>query len=310
MATVRANSGGDRIEARFVERSTDGPARPLASVIVVTYGRDAEELRQTLDGLASQSASSFEVILVDNGTGWDLRATQADYDEITGYVEFEENYGVNVGRNTAASIASGRVLVFLDDDAVPTNDFVEQHVRAHDRYDIVAARGRVRPKTSSLYNWMGPRYDLGDESFPHPLDLEGNLSIRRDVFEEVSGFDEDVFGHEGIHLTAKILDRYDLESTIYYPEAVVYHDYVDGFLGLVEKKARNDHHRRLLRQRRPALFDVYQRYGVEVTAVDEAPLPVKVLLFAVGRLSDLLTPVVRYTSSYDRPTRTSIRRGG
>lgn len=310
MGTVRANLGDDRIETRYVERATDGPSNPLASVVVVTYRRDAEELRQTLDALASQTASSFEVIIVDNGTAWDLRTLQADYAEITGYVEFAENYGANVGRNTGASIAAGEVLVFLDDDAVPTNDFVEQHLRAHDDHDIVGARGRVRPKTMSLYNWMGPRYDLGDEAFPHPLDLEGNLSIRRDVFEEVSGFDEDVFGHEGILLTAEILDRYDLESTIYYPEAVIHHDYVDGFFGLVEKKARNDHHRRNLQQRRPALFDLYQRYDVERTAVEEASFPAKVLLFAISHLSDLLAPVVRYTASHDRPTRMSIRRGG
>lgn len=274
-----------------------------ASVVLVTYDRAIENLKPTLESLTAQDTESFEVLLLDNGTEWDLHGLQVDYEVVTVYVEFDRNYGVNLARNTGAAFANGQVLVFLDDDAVPRDDFVSQHLRAHQNNDIVGARGRVLSKSAGFFNRMGPRYDIGDESFPHPLDLEGNLSIDSDAFAAVGGFDEDIFGHEGLDLTVRLIERYDPEETIYYPDAVIRHDFVDGFFDYVEKRARHRHYRQQLSKRRPELFKVYDYYEYEPQDSSDDSITAKITLYAIKRIADALARLNRMRRSFDRPTR-------
>ncbi len=283
----------------------DRSDRPDASVIVVTYGRAVEDVRPALEGLRNQTETSFEVILLDGGTDWDLQALQSEYDVVTAYVEFDENYGVNVGRNVGAQIANGDVLVFLDDDGVPASDFVEHHVRAHRDLDIVAARGRIFPKTPSVYNQIAPRYDLGEESIPSPIDAEANASFDREVFESVGGFDEDIFGHEGLELTARLLERHDRETLRYVPGPVVYHDFADRFSTVVRKKTRHKYYKRELGRQNPGLFELYSNHDFETETEpdDRMPMAMRVVPFAVNRSAELLSRLWVRVYAKERPTK-------
>lgn len=293
------------VRTRVFDVDADRPDRPEASVVVVTYGRDIEDVRPALEGLGNQTETSFEVILLDGGTDWDLRALQSEYDVVTAYVEFEENYGVNVGRNVGAQLANGDVLVFLDDDAVPASDFVEHHVRAHRDQDIVAARGRIFPKTPSVYNQIAPRYDLGEESIPSPIDAEANASFDREVFEDVGGFDEDIFGHEGLELTARLLERHDRESLRYVPGPVVYHDFADRFSTVVKKKTRHKYYKEELGRKNPDLFELYSNHDFETETGtnDRVPMPMRVVPFAVNRSAELLSRLWVRVYAKDQPTK-------
>ena len=167
-------------------------AKPHASVVVVTYRTETSELRRTLDALANQTTFGFEVVLIDNGHQKDLTTIVRAYDVVRQYVRLRTNYGVTFARNLGAKLACSDLLVFLDNDAVPRQDFVTQHLRAHQEHDIVAARGKVLPRTENVYNRLQWWYDLGDEPFPFCLNIEGNTSFDRDVFLSQSGFDEDL----------------------------------------------------------------------------------------------------------------------
>lgn len=273
-----------------------------ATVIVVTYDREPDVLDRTVQSLADQDATSYEVLLVDNGLDWNLLERQTEYNVVTGYVEFDDNYGVNRGRNLGAHLANGEVLVFLDDDAVPAQDFVREHLNAHRKFDIVGARGRLYPKTSGPFSEFGPRYDMGDEAFPYPLTKEGNMSITADAFEAVGGFDEELYGHEGRELTARLVERYGAESTIYYPDAIVYHDYVDGFVDLVTKKARHNRYQQILENEGSEAMTLNDKYAAS-PPTENLSIVTKIYLYSVIRITDVLAAVLAWFKSYDTPTR-------
>jgi GT2 family glycosyltransferase len=109
------------------------------SVVVCTLDRCAS-LRRALEGLARQTFRRFEVIVV-NGPSSD------------GTAELLSGYPVRVGtcseahvsrsRNIGVRMAAGDVFAFLDDDAVPEPDWLEQLAGAYEDPTVAAAGGPV-----------------------------------------------------------------------------------------------------------------------------------------------------------------------
>lgn len=215
---------------------------PVATVVVVTYQIDRPDFERTIDALEGQTDTRFELVVVDNGTGWETSAALEDVSLRTMYVRLDGNHGVTTARNIGARLASTDLLVFLDDDAVPEPDFVAQHCMVHRNRDIVAARGKVVPLEGAIYNRLETHYDIGEQSVPYFINTEGNSSIDRDVFLEVGGFDERLegrAGHEGIELTRRLVESgVSREQIIYYPHAVIRHDFAESFSEYLRKKIR------------------------------------------------------------------------
>ena len=76
------------------------------------------------------------------------------------------------------------------------------------------------------------------------LNTEGNASIKRDALVAVGGFAA-MFGHEGVDLTGRLVERYGPDAVWYSPEPVIYHDYVSSFRGYLAKRFR---HGRMMRK--------------------------------------------------------------
>jgi GT2 family glycosyltransferase len=104
------------------------------SVVIPTFNRP-ELLARVMDGLAVQTwpRDRFEVIVVDDGG--DLAAAPvveaARGRGLPVVVERQANAGPAAARNRGIRRATGQVVVFLDDDCVPTTDWLEQHARGH-----------------------------------------------------------------------------------------------------------------------------------------------------------------------------------
>lgn len=264
----------EKIPNRYSKRigrslvTTGRETRPQASVIIVTYRTETSELRRTLDALASQTVSGFEIVLVDNDHREDLESVIGAYDIVRQYVRLHTNYGITFARNLGAKLARADLLVFLDDDAIPRLDFVEQHVLAHREHDIVAARGKVLPRTDSVYNRLQWWYDLGDEPFPFYLNIEGNTSFEREAFISLSGFDEDLLGragHEGVELTYRFIrSGYGRDKLIYYPDAVIHHDNASGLRSYLHKRITDRRNGRLLKTKHPELAEFIRSYPTPI----------------------------------------------
>jgi len=105
------------------------------TVIIPTHNQ-RERLRLVLCGLACQTTpkQDFEVLVVDDGctdgtadTVEEVRAAELPNARL---LSCGQNRGRNAARNMGLSSASGELAVFLDGDALPAPDLLEQYTRS------------------------------------------------------------------------------------------------------------------------------------------------------------------------------------
>jgi len=183
------------------------------SVIIPSYNRRAT-LEMVLRGLEQQTlpSDSFEVIVVLDGST-DDSAAMLERRQASGRLTYlrwhwQPNSGQAAARNTGVSLAQARVVLFLDNDIVPEPDLLAAHLRWHTQNTSLAVLGDCRivhePPASlchlgmwawweDLYHRRGlPGRQPGYRDF-----CAGNVSLRREDFLRVGGFDADFRGYGG-----------------------------------------------------------------------------------------------------------------
>lgn len=194
------------------------------SVIIVTYNR-TEDLKKCLESLSNQDDTDFEVIVVDN-SGTDFNSVKPYIDQ---YIKCPVNFNLSEGRNIGACCAKGRIVAFLDDDALVPTNYISSIKAAFETYDIYGLRGKALPKTDPDANKDAAGYDRGPNPFPTFCDLEGNSAFLRKIYLSMDGMDPLLFGHEGSDLTYRIAKKFNATNkVIYWPYTVIYHDNVTG----------------------------------------------------------------------------------
>jgi len=184
------------------------------SVIICSYNR-ANYIVQALKSLSVQSlpTSTFEVIVVDNNSTDDTASVCSEYmKENTGLNIFyltETQQGSSFARNTGAKHAHGELLVFMDDDAVAKEDFLERILAFFDEHpEAGGLGGRITPLyiphepkwmshfVSSLvgnFNYSNVLTTFSEDKYP----LESNMAVRKLDFDEIGGFNENLPGVKG-----------------------------------------------------------------------------------------------------------------
>jgi peptidoglycan/xylan/chitin deacetylase (PgdA/CDA1 family) len=271
---------------------------PAASVVVVTHETPAAELARTFGALGRQTDPGFELLVVDNGTGHDPESLLRGTGLSGTWFGLERNVGPNLARDFAAERARGDLLVFLDDDAVPADDFVASHLETY-REGATAVRGRILPLTRSVYNQLATNYDLGDDDFPYLLDIEGNTAVDRETYLDVGGFGDAPWGHEGLVLTERLLELVGRETVRYDPRPVIYHDYACSLAELVDIRVRHARAARDLDGHESAL-DLYQEYTLPANPTLQVRLS-DVVLYVLGEAIDSLTTAALRVGETVRP---------
>jgi len=194
------------------------------SVIIVTYNR-TQDLTGCLESLAKQDCADFETVVVDNGEN-DFEVFKQYVDQ---YVKCPINFVLSEGRNIGACCAKGKIIAFLDDDALVPPNYISSIKTAFETYDIFGLRGKVLLKSDPDANKEPRGYNLGNSAFPTFCDIEGNSAFLREVYISLDGMDPLLFGHEGIDLTYRIAKKYSvLNKVIYWPDTIIYHDAATG----------------------------------------------------------------------------------
>ena len=206
-----------------ISSSNARPANPLFSVIIVTYNRP-EDLVECCRSLRQQPSDPYEIIIVDNGDAAHKAASAAHNADI--YVDCPMNFFPSEARNIGAFLARGKILVFLDDDALVGQDYLNSVRKAFEKYDVIGLRGKILPKKKSIESCSTSIYDLGNSEFATISNIEGNNAFRRDAYLAVGGMDPLLFGHEGGEFNWRLVKKYNnLSAVIYWPETIIYHDY-------------------------------------------------------------------------------------
>ncbi|MFD1642625.1 glucosyl-dolichyl phosphate glucuronosyltransferase [Halohasta litorea] len=217
------------------------------SVVLCTYAEDMyNHFREAADSILSQTYGSVELVVIVDGTEAVYDQVVADYgtrDDVVIQCN-EENIGLLESRNRGASVASGDVVAFIDDDAVADERWIERLVRAYKDEEAIAAGGSMTPlwvagKPSFLpeeFHWLIGVTHRGFAEEPGEVrnTFGSNISFRADVFEALDGFDTDIGGRKGdrnlqggeTELCARLHDQYG-RGVWYEPEAEVGHKVFD-----------------------------------------------------------------------------------
>jgi len=237
---------------------------PIASVIIVTCNHSIL-LLENLESLKKQTTRDFETIIVDNSENdRNVESVVSQYN--ANYIKLYKNYGPCLARNVGIKYSRGNIVIFLDDDAIPAHNFVAEHIRAHKKYDIFGLRGKSLPRTPIIYNYLESHYDYGNKTIPCFINLEGNSSFRRDVLVGIGGFNPKLHlagGHEGLELTYRIIKKYkDKSKLIYYPNAVIYHDYSSNFIKYLKKALRHAKYRNKIKAQFKDIYKFFKEYNL------------------------------------------------
>jgi GT2 family glycosyltransferase len=183
-----------------------------------------------------------EVIVVDNGDGG-LEIDAAAARERVTVVSPRRNLGFAGGANEGAHRATGDALVFLNPDTVVATGGLEGLVRPLEdpEIGIVSARLRLLDQPELLNSagnevhvtgiaWaglFGEPASVVDEMRDVAFPTGAAMAIRRELFEQLGGFTEELFMYqEDLDLGWRV--RLRGLRVVVSPEADVYHDYEFG----------------------------------------------------------------------------------
>lgn len=182
------------------------------TVGILNYQRK-DALEQVLNSVRRQAYPDLEAIVVDNASG----------DEITGWIRsshpwcelvaLDANRGTSA-RNEIFSRARGEIIVMLDNDVYFDDPgAVAAAVAAFHRLPQAGCISfRVyHPQLQALHarDWCHSRpwQEAEFQEFETHYVTEGACAFRKQVFEKVEGYWEDLWiGHEGFDLSLRILD--------------------------------------------------------------------------------------------------------
>jgi len=120
---------------------------PRVSVIIPTYKR-ASTLHYVLDGLKCQTYRNFELVVVFKPCGDNTLSVLEQYrKDLSMKIVIQEDGFVTDAYNLGLEEAKGQIVAFLDDDAVPYPNWLEEHVRTYNEYSEV---GGVSGTTKSV----------------------------------------------------------------------------------------------------------------------------------------------------------------
>jgi glycosyltransferase involved in cell wall biosynthesis len=200
-----------------------------ASVIIPTRNRP-EKLKETLAGLTEQGLEGeFEIIVVDDGS---TPPVSIHNNESVPDIKVVRTEGLerSAARNSGAECARGEVLIFIDDDISVGPGFVQAHVEAQREFHQALAVGAIRlPEELMAKPFPRFRQALEQREVPRARGLvpsrnfctAANMSIPRQLFFQVGGFDKSMTSSEDQDLALRYTSREG--RIVFIPEATAIH---------------------------------------------------------------------------------------
>lgn len=196
---------------------------PVVSVIIVAYNTN-QLLIDCINSLKNQTNKNFEIIIVDNGKNEFVREKLLSLKLL--YIKCPTNLILSEGRNVGAYFAEGKIIAFLDDDAIAHQKWIESIISVFNNQNIYCVRGKVFPKEKNSFMNVKPHYNLGENYLLiNYIDTEGNSAFRKEIYRELYGMNPLLFGAEGFELSYRIQKYFGFGKIIYSPDMIIYHDY-------------------------------------------------------------------------------------
>lgn len=191
---------------------------PEISVIIPTYNR-RELLLRALESVFSQTHPIDEIVVIDDGStdGSEAAVRERHGDRIR-YV-WQVNAGVSAARNRGMSIANGKYFALLDsdDEWLPDKTTLQlEWLRAHPDFgmvlcDVERVDGEHRP-----IDIFRRRDTIPEDGWVlrwiihNPALAPASVMFRREVFEDIGGFDEDLRTAEDLDFHLRVAHRWKI----------------------------------------------------------------------------------------------------
>lgn len=169
------------------------------TVIIPTRNRP-DSLRRALAAIG-EVPSRVEVVVIDDGSRPPVGLEQAG----VRLLRNDTTEGPARSRNRAAREALGARIAFLDDDDIPLDGWIDALLAGSDRSSVGAVvTGSLRTGIDGTSRVSVPD-DGGALFLGVKLSvLAGTFAVRRDLFEQVGGFDDDLLYSEFTELWARL----------------------------------------------------------------------------------------------------------
>jgi glycosyltransferase involved in cell wall biosynthesis len=175
----------------------------LVSIVIPVYNA-AETLPSCLTAVFDSSYPSIQVIVVDDSST--DRSAEIAIPFPCQVLRLTQNMGAAAARNRGAALARGDVVFFLDADIVAPVDAIEHLVHTFETHPQVSAVFGSYQKNTVPTNFVSV-YKNFLHHFTHQISSEeavtfcaGFGAVRRQVFNELGGFDESQRALEDIEL--------------------------------------------------------------------------------------------------------------
>jgi glycosyltransferase involved in cell wall biosynthesis len=207
-----------------------------ATIQLCTYNR-AALLERVLDACFEQTLdpSDYEVVLVNDGSTDTTPEVieRAKQRATCRFVVIDQvNSGLAKGRNAGIARATGERIIFIDDDVLPLPNFVEEHLRSHDRAPKAIVRGGAI-NVESFDDLPVPMWSFKDYS--GNFFWTTNVSVPLATIRAIGGFNDSFseYGWEDIDVGLRL--RFGGVRAVFNPKALVYHYKPRPRSGNVEK---------------------------------------------------------------------------
>ena len=261
--------------------------QPTVTICMAHYNRPVE-LGQALDSIRALTYPHIELIITDDGSTDPealeyLTSLKSEFEQRGWSILHQENRYLGAARNSSARHASGRYLLFMDDDNIAKPEELDVFVSVALRTDADILTCFADNFTASDPRAADARLErelaVGDclaSGIVKNVFGDANALIKREVFEELGGFTEDFgTGTQDYELFLKaVLKGYSLELV---PEALFWY--------------RSGH------ERMNSSFDTMERGRLRAfrTVFDEVPRPLHLTLrLAQGSTMELMRLRIKY----------------
>lgn len=204
---------------------------PVISVVVCTRNRP-DDLTACLDAISRLDPGPDEILVVDNSDG-DPAAERVAREHGARYV-VEREIGLSRARNRALAESSSEIVAFIDDDALPKENWLEQLLAPFVDPQVASVSGDVAFHGAPRHSNPAPARILGNKD-PQWFEIAtfggmgwgANMAIRRSVCSSWKGFDVRLGKGAPLHIAEESHAFASLLSlgyrTAYAAAAVVYH---------------------------------------------------------------------------------------
>lgn len=281
---------------------------PFISVIIPvlngqkTIARCLESIReQTYD------PQNYEILVVDNGSEDNTVSVVKQFPEVI--LLHEERRNSYLARNLGARYAHGQILAFTDADCrAADRKWLSSIARAFNDSSVGGICGEIKaddPET--LVERFQAHQDIfSQRTFQHSrtgsYPLTANAAYRREVFDKLGGFDEELFSGGDLEFALRVEKSGYAIKTCW--DCIVLHKHRANLRDLWRQYTRYGQGHRLLlnkgvinsTQTPPFSLLLYLPIGMSSLLLKEIKATVK-FFWGKGTKMDMIAPVLNYYSS-------------